>query len=399
MSTEQSPFYIASLIARKLASEITEDEESELTAWISASPENRAIYKTATDPKTKAERDSFVQGIDVQGDWLTVRPKLLAPIAGKHVQIYWLRVAAAILVVAVTLGVVFFRWGGTQSKEAFEQQVARIIPGTAQATITLHNGETILLGEAENQNKVFEEANGAGIFNSNGSIEYREGQSRSAEIIYNEINVPRGGEYKLVLSDGTQVWLKPETRIKFPVWFATNERVVELSGEAYFEVAHNSEKPFMVTTLKEAKIQVYGTSFNVNAYADSRAVAVTLSEGKVSVRRKSMDEVMLAPDQQALITDNEAIEVREVDASAFCAWKDGLLVFDNLSMGEIADLLSRWYDVDFEFEDDSIKDFRFSANIKRYATFRDVLEIFKRTGQLSFEVHGKTIKVLSMTDD
>jgi ferric-dicitrate binding protein FerR (iron transport regulator) len=398
MPIEQSPFHISSLIARKLASEITEDEESELDAWINASPVNKAIYETTIDPKTKIERDSFVQSLNVQSDWLTVQNKLPASKAGKHVQMYWLRVAAAVLVVAVALGVIFFQWERPQTKEAFEQEVARITPGTPQATVTLHNGQTILLSEVGNQNKLFEEANGAGIYNANGSVAYREGQSESKDVIYNEINVPRGGEYKLVLADGTQVWLNSETRLKFPVEFNTNERVVELSGEAYFEVAHNIEKPFIVTTLSAAKIQVYGTSFNVNAYADSRAVAVTLSEGKVSVRSKNTNEKMLAPDQQALVTDGETISIRDVDASAFSAWKDGLLVFDNLSMGEISHLLSRWYNVEFEFENESIKDLRFSADIKRYATFRDVLEIFERTGQLSFEVHGKKIKVINRTD-
>jgi transmembrane sensor len=393
-TTDKIPFKISSLIARKLAAEITEDEQSELDRWINTSPANRSIFEITIDPKTKVERDRFVQSINVQEDWLTVKDKLSTS-AKNQIHMHWYRIAAAILIVAAALGVFFSQWFKPQSREAFEQEIARIVPGTAQATVKLHNGETILLSEAHNQNKSFEETNGAALYNANGSVSYRQGQNNAGELIYNEISVPRGGEYKLVLSDGTQVWLNSETRIVFPVQFITDERVVEVSGEAYFEVAHDSKKPFIVNTLKEAKIQVYGTSFNINAYADNREVAVTLSEGKVALSKKGNAKVFLKPDQQAIVNAGADISVNNVDASSFAAWKDGLLVFDNLSMEEIAKLLSRWYDVDFKFEDDKVKNFRFSADIKRYATFRDVLKIFEKTGQLSFEVHGKTINVVN----
>jgi transmembrane sensor len=394
MFTDKIPFKISTLIARKLASEIKEDEQFELDRWINASPANRLTYEITIDPQTKAERDRFVQSINVQGDWMTVKNKLSTG-ARNQIHMRWYRIAATVLIVAAAVGVLFSQWDKSQSSKAFEQEVASIYPGTAQATVKLHNGQTILLSEANNQNKSFEETNGAAIYNANGSVSYRQGQSNAGELIYNEINVPRGGEYKLVLSDGTQVWLNSETRLKFPVQFVTDERLVELSGEAYFEVAHNSKKPFIVNTLKEAKVRVYGTSFNINAYSDNHEVAVTLSEGKVAVSKNGSAQLVLKPGQQAIVTSETDISVNNVDAAAFGAWKDGLLVFDNLSMEEITKLLSRWYDVDFKFEDDTIKDFRFSADIKRYAAFHDVLKIFEKTGQMSFEIHGKTIKVMN----
>lgn len=393
MSTDKIPFNISTLIARKLSVEITEDEQAALDSWINASPVNRAIYEKAIDPKTKAERDRFVQTINVQEDWLKVEQQLRNSGSSKQVQMFWFRIAAAVVFLAVTLGIIFSQWQRPQSPQNFAQEIARINPGKPQATITLNNGTTISLSESNNQNKSFEESNGSSMFNANGVVSYG-GQSNTAELLYNEINIPRGGEYQVVLSDGTRVWLNSETQLKFPVAFVANDRVVELTGEAYFEVAHDSKRPFIVKTLESAAIKVYGTSFNINAYADNDNVAVTLSEGRVSVSKEKNDEVFLQPEQQAIITQ-EHIAVSNVDVSSFTGWKDGLLMFDNLSMEEIAKLLSRWYDVEFEFENDNVKQFRFSADIKRYASFGDVLHIFEKTGQLSFEVHGKTIKVLS----
>jgi transmembrane sensor len=303
-------------------------------------------------------------------------------------------VAAAVALLGVTMALLYLYLGRQASPGAFEVQVAKITAGTSQAVVKLHNGKTIALADKANLGRQFEEANGASLYNTQGSLSYQAGQASGGELIFNEIFVPRAGEYRLTLSDGTKVWLNAETQLKYPVQFAAHERVVTLTGEAYFEVAPDTSRPFIVNTLYQGRIQVYGTKFNINAYAGSTPCLVTLNEGKVSVRKGEGQEQMLKPDQQAVLTGEGAdIRIADVDAGQFSAWKDGMLVFDNLSFYDISTLLSRWYDVQFEFGDDEVKNYRFTADIKKYGSFRDVLRFFEKTNQLSFEIEGRTIRV------
>lgn len=392
MQEDNALHSIASLIAKKLAGEMTGEEQFMLDQWIKESPENERLYAAVIDPVNKAERDAFLKDINVDADWQKLSDKVFNEKGGKQITLLWYKVAAAIAFLCVTTAA-FYVGKKAVSTNSFEAQVAKIAPGTSQAIVKLHNGKTILLADSSNQDKKFEEANGVNLYNTSGGISYDANEVASDELIYNEVIVPRGGEYKVTLSDGTKVWLNSETQLKFPVKFAASERAVELTGEAYFEVAHNAEKPFIVNTLQQARVQVYGTQFNVNGYEDNTQVYVTLNEGKVSVRKEGSDEVMLKPNEQAVLTNN--INIVKVDAAQFSAWKDGLLVFDNLSFDEITKLLERWYDVKFEFESEAIRNYRFTADIKRYSTFRDVLKFFEKTDQFNFEVEDKTIRILN----
>ncbi|MBT1706082.1 FecR family protein [Chryseosolibacter indicus] len=395
MQEENGLHSISALIAKKLAGEMTEAEQSELDQWIKESVENERLYNTVIDPVNKLKRDQFLQQIDVQADWQKLSAKVFKEKGGRQINLLWYKVAAAITFVCIAAGAFYFKnkAGNTSS---FEEQIAKINPGTSQAIVRLHNGKTITLSDSINQDKQFEEANGVNLYNSSGGLSYDADDVITDELIFNEIVVPRGGEYKITLSDGTKVWLNSETQLKFPVKFAAKERTVELTGEAYFEVAHMSEKPFIVNTLQQGEVKVYGTQFNINAYADNAQVYVTLNEGKVSVRKIGDSELMLKPDEQAVL--GEKVSVVKVDASQYSAWKDGLLVFDNVSFHQISQLLARWYDVEFEFESEAIKNYRFTADIKRYGTFRDVLRVFEKTDRLNFEVEGKVIKVISKKD-
>jgi transmembrane sensor len=395
MQEDTTPLNVSTLIAKKLAGEMTEAEQQDLERWIAESGQNQAIYESVVDPANRATRDALLKEIDVNADWEEVQGRVFKDAPRRSFLFY--KIAASVTLL-MAIGVALYL--GMTPQANTEEQAAMITPGSAQAIIKLHDGKTITLSDAANQNRQFQERNGSGFFNAAGNLAYSAGDAGKDELLYNEIIVPRGGEYKVTLSDGTNVWLNSETQLKFPVKFPAAERAVVLTGEAYFEVAHQSGRPFIVTTLQQARIQVYGTRFNINAYADLRQVAVTLNEGKVSVSKESGPELMLKPEEQAVVREgrNEIAQLT-VDAAQFSAWKDGMLVFDNMSLNDISALLSRWYDVEFEFENDKIRDYRFTADIKRYGTFRDVLKFFEKTNQIAFTIDGRTIRIRDKHDE
>jgi len=394
MQDDNIPLTISTLIAKKLAGDMTEAEQQDLDRWIGESERNGALYRSVVDPASKATRDALLKDIDVQAGWAEVRGKVFGT-PRRSFSFY--RVAASVALLAA-IGIVVYL--GLSPKPTMEQQAALITAGSAQAMVRLSDGQTITLSEAGNQNKEFRERNGSGFFNTAGSLAYTAGDAGAGELLYNEVIVPRGGEYQVTLSDGTKVWLNSETQLKFPVRFPAAERVVELTGEAYFEVAHQADRPFIVTTAQQASIKVYGTHFNINAYDDMPQVAVTLNEGRVSVRRENGPEVMLKPDEQAVLRKGkQEISLAAVEAAQFSAWKDGMLVFDNMSLADISTLLSRWYDVKFEFENDRIRAYRFTADIKRYGTFREVLRFFEKTNQIAFTIDDRTILIRDKQDE
>ncbi len=395
MQEDNIPLAVSTLIAKKLAGEMTETEQQDLDRWINESVQNRALYQTVVDPSGKAGRDALMKEIDVNADWEEVSHKLFRSAPERSIS--WYKVAASVALLAAA-GVALYI--ALKPAKTQEQQAAIIIPGSAQAIVTLSDGKTITLSEAGNQNKEFHERDGSGFFNAAGSLAYEAGSAGGEELAFNEIIVPRGGEYNVTLSDGTRVWLNSETQLKFPVRFPAGERTVELTGEAYFEVAHQQSRPFIVKTQQQARVQVYGTHFNVNAYPYQSQVAVTLNEGKVSVRRENGQELMLKPNEQAVLRNGQPEILRTaVDASQFSAWKDGMLVFDNMSLGDVSTLLGRWYDVTFEFEDERIRHYRFTADIKRYGTFREVLKFFEKTNQITFTIDGRTVRIRDKHDE
>lgn len=207
---------------------------------------------------------------------------------------------------------------------------------------------------------------------------------------YNTLVVPRGGEYMLELSDGTKVWLNSDSELRFPVTFVGDRRNVEIEGEAYFEVAKDEGKPFHVLA-NGADIKVLGTSFNVMTYR-GRTIT-TLVEGEVCLTYKD-ESVLMVPDRQAeVITETGKILMREVDARNFTLWKDGVFYFENAALETIAERLSQWYDVNIIFNDEALKQLRYSVEMKRYNNIQDLLTKIEKTQKVKFLIQGKSIYI------
>lgn len=268
-------------------------------------------------------------------------------------------------------------------------EVAGIEPGRSRAVLILSSGETVGL---DGEGRRLTEANGTLIeVDSAGGVNYTGRDAAVTELLFNTIVTPRGGEYSVVLSDGTRVWLNAETELRYPVTFGQGRRTVELKGEAYFEVAKDAGAPFLVMA-GSAEVRVYGTGFNVNCYRGDR-VETVLVEGSVGMSQGG-SEVKLKPGQMGSTSPaGNGITVEDVDVHAYVAWKDGYFAFENESLEDIMETLVRWYDIEVFYARGNAREERLYGHMKRYRDIRSLLHYFEQISDLRFEVKGNTVTV------
>ncbi|HEX6427073.1 MAG TPA: FecR domain-containing protein [Niastella sp.] len=292
-----------------------------------------------------------------------------------------------------------------------------VAPGSNKAVLTLSNGATIALDDASN-GMVAQQGNAKVLKPDDGQLVYSQENNNGDEpLTYNTLATPRSGQYQLVLPDGTKVWLNAESSIHYPVAFIGNERRVQITGEAYFEVAtlrlsSGQKMPFIVEK-GDVRIEVLGTHFNVNAYNDESAIKTTLLEGKVRVVKgewsmvngqstKKDHTTILKPGEQALIpaktekakqSGNNRILVHKTDVDDVIAWKNGLFHFENADVRTVMRQLARWYDVEVIYEGASVKNDPLFVEISRNTRLSDVLKVLEESGSAKFSIQGKKIIV------
>ncbi|MRG45424.1 DUF4974 domain-containing protein [Chitinophaga sp. SYP-B3965] len=301
--------------------------------------------------------------------------------------------AAAVLLAAVVTGLILVQKGNKKEVTASLAPTAvkeEIKPGSNKAVLILGDGSVVELNDTVT-GKIAQQ--GATIVSkvSNGQLTYEETGGDAKEIIYNTINIPRGGQYSLTLPDGSKVWLNSATSLKFPTQLNDKERVVELDGEAYFEVA-KSKQPFFVK-VKNMQVEVLGTHFNVMAYSDESHINTTLLEGKVRLS-SGTDEVILKPGQQGLFTPTAGFKVREADTDQALAWKNGYFNFNDEELTSIMRKISRWYNVDIEYNSKNSK-LSYAGVISRFKNVSDVLDMLSLTGTVQFKITDRRITVIN----
>ena len=210
------------------------------------------------------------------------------------------------------------------------------------------------------------------------------------EVQYNTLIVPRGGDFKVALADGTTVWLNSCTRLRYPVDFRGDVREVWLEGEAYFEVARDEAHPFVVHA-DDVAVRVLGTSFNVLAYAGEAEVTTTLEEGSVAVVMPTGERVIRPDEQLVFNRESREMAVREVDAGMYSAWKDGMFVFENETLERIMDRLRLWYDVEVFFSSEEVREVRFTGDLQRYEDFTPIVDMLEEVAGVDIHVNGKCI--------
>ena len=309
---------------------------------------------------------------------------------GRRMTLRWSVAASVILLISLFVGRTVSEWWDLDEARILAE-TERIVPGV-KAELILSTGERVVL----NQQRVsIEGVNETGIQNDSVTgLNYTTAKVQGEELVYNTMRIPVGGFYQLALSDGSKVWLNSMTELRFPVAFTGEERKVYLTGEAYFEVAPDSKHPFIVVTEEGMEVKVYGTEFNMSTYQHG-VVQTVLVSGKVGIRVNATGkEVILAPKQMAEYSEKTGmVRVEEADPYRYIAWKDGEFVFERETIEEIMERLGRWYDVKVFYENESLKQKRFTGVISRYENIEQVLRLIEGPATLRFEVKGNVVMV------
>lgn len=389
---------IASLIIFHLKGIITDEQKKELNNWVKASRINRRIFTdcTSSDFFEKGLLKAYTSSEQHAMVWNRIRKQTIVE-QRKRKLFASLRVAAGLLIL-IGLGVLFrFMY------LSFEQQRTYydFSPGQSRAILELSDGRQVLL--EKDSSFTLTSSVGTEIVSSGTSLNYNpvktekeeeQQQEKKAiqEEIYNNLKIPRGGEYSITLSDGTRVYLNAESEFRYPENFLGAERKVYLKGEAYFEVKHLSDKPFVVD-VSGVETTVLGTSFNTRSYPEEETIMTTLVSGKLNVANQT-NAVILHPGQQAVVqnTDQE-ISVMEVNTEKYTAWHYGKLIYDNEPLDKILRELSRWYDFELFYEDQGAKQLPFSCNLERYDNLSELLTVLEKTRKIKFSIHKESVVV------
>ncbi|WP_018338871.1 FecR domain-containing protein [Butyricimonas synergistica] len=379
---------IYELISGKLNDALSAEEERELAGWLEADGEHEVIFEEMRKLHTQAKllRREFTP--DVEG---TLRK--LKGHGRKQVgmRVWWKYAAMFIL----PLGIALVLWQGLkEEREKQHRQFSTVArPGSERAVLRLFDGQTVVLDSTSGSTLLAKSGNVRVEVDSNRLLRYspEDTVTGSREMKNNELIVPRGGEYQIELADGTRVWLNSATKLIFPRNFTGGERRVVLSGEAFFEVARDESKPFIVETSR-MDVKVLGTRFNVNAYADNDEVSATLVNGSVEVSSGKQKPMVLVPGEQAYGNAGE-LEKREVNVRLYTSWIDGRFLFNNAELEEIAKQVSRWYDVKIFFANESVKKIRFTGGMVKFKPLDDLIRMIESTSPVRFSVKGKTIVI------
>jgi transmembrane sensor len=382
------------LMEAYLAGEITEDEKSEFFATIGKDNDEKEI-KDLLAEFMKEERPALYnhQRLDVISESILSADK----VEGNEVLVFrfikWAAAASIILVLGIASYFVLFTNERKQAGGKGELVATTDVRApTGRAVITLADGRKVYL-DSVGTGTLATQANITVEKSADGKIVYQPAGGITTEVVYNTLTNPRGSKViDMQLTDGSRVWLDAGSSVKYPVAFAGNERKVEITGEAYFEVTHDATKPFIVSN-GEVNVQVLGTHFNVNAYDDEEALKVTLLEGSVVVKRETAN-LKLKPGEQAIVNRNATLTLnRSVDTEKIMAWKNGKFAFgENTGIKEIMRELSRWYDVEVIYQDNIQQEF--GGSMSRQSNISQVLDKLELTGKVHFKIEGKRIIVM-----
>lgn len=366
------------LLAKYLDGQCNAAETAELYSWLQAAGSHRALLKTM--------QQEFQNALDAQPEIPAeisdrIETKLLQSISPAKTRKLWYYVTAAASIAAAVLLLIILNQPATQPEKT---QIAksRIAPGTNKAILTLSNGSTVTLDSAGNQTIL---QGTTTVLQKNGQLQY-DAKATNDATVYNTLTVPRGGQFNIILPDGSHVWLNAASSLRYPTSFNGKERRVDITGQGYFEVSPNAKQPFIVQ-VNDMEVQVLGTAFDVMAYSDEKSVNTTLIQGAVKVNDKR-----LFPGQQAVMDPSTGqITIREADVEQVIAWKTGFFEFDNARLSDILRQLSRWYDIDINYNQKG-NDKLLGGRISRSLPLSDILHMLEANGPV-FELVGRKLTV------
>ena len=387
---ENDPFLLASWIAKSMAGELSDEELQLLNEWRMTSERNHRLYDRIVSREGRESKQKHFMAFDKVFGWQGYSEKLKK--TEKKV-ISWRVFLRYVAILLIPLGAVVFGKFHSERESVSLIDLNVIKPGGTRAELILSSGKIV---DLVTESGVISHGENMIIRNEGKTLSYKStgSQAEVDSLSYNEVVVPKGGEYQLVLSDGTLVYLNSMTRIRFPERFAGECREVEVVGEAFFEVAKDKHSPFVVKT-ETYDITVLGTKFNVTAYVDDDVSTTTLVDGAITISGKSIGETRtLYPNEQLVVHKKSGeVDVKNVDVSYYTAWKDGMFRFRDVRLEEIMRVVERWYDMTVVYEDESVKSLHFGFNMSRHETIEPLLNIFELNGKIKITKEGKVLKI------
>lgn len=390
MSKSQQNLETAKLIVKSILGNLSDTEQSDFDKWLSL-PGNKDFYAEILRAENIEQKFQSFDSVDTQSAYSKFLQKIQSDGQVKNRQtkfdfrkIY--KYAALLLIMlSVGVGIIYF-----SSQPILEEKISTVddlSPGYNKATLVLEDGSQINLEE----NNFAKQQALADVENSNNTLIYKGKETQhkndsTPDIPINSLFVPVGGLYKLVLSDGSKVWLNSSSSLKYPVSFSSEQRVVELSGEAYFEVKE-STKDFVVKT-KTRDVLVLGTSFNVSTYNDDPFFAATLNTGKIKLIDQQHENIFLIPGQQAIIDrkDLSMVNIESVDPNVHSAWKDGTFFFENESLEKILHKVGRWYNFETNFTDPKLMHVTFTGLVSKEFPAKRLLDMISKSTKIKYEI-------------
>ncbi len=389
---ENDYYKISDLIYREFVGELSKEETNELHNWIDSNDRNKQYYQKLF---TAYSLDKIKRLSEVNTDlaWKkfnnTYRKKTNLSVVVRY---------AALIVLIVSIGGLLY----LKEKKSIQPKVVShlIESGTSAAVLKIEGKKEIALGKNKNINLKLIEGVNVAADSSNLSYNIDKNITKKEKAVIHTLEIPRGGEFFIILSDGTRVWVNSETSLKYPSYFEGNKRAVELDGEAYFEVSKNKNKPFIVHT-KGVDIEVLGTGFNVNSYKETKEILTTLIEGRVKVSSKAGEKrqsLYLTPGMQSVYNkETRKSELRKnVNTDIYTAWKRGFFMFEDERLDDIIVSLSRWYNMEVFFEDKECRDLKFTGEFRRYDDFSYILKFLKLTKKVDVRVKGTAVYIKSL---
>ncbi len=375
----------------------TEEDIKEMLFLLRQDTEDKELESFILELREETKNDALSIPVDWETMWESIHPS--APVKKMH----WWRVAAAVIIILGAGSYLWFNYPTNTSKEivrsgAVQEPPKDIQPGGNKAVLTLADGSQIALDSTAN-GRLATQGNSEVIKLSNGQLAYKGTGDNKGEVLYNTMSTPRGGQYSLILPDGSKVWLNAISSIRYPAAFKGSERNVEITGEAYFEVAKDHAHPFKVSVhspsgKESMQVEVLGTHFNINAYSDEPLANTTLLEGSVKVTAAA-GSTIIKPGQQAQVNDEGNIKIDpDINTADVMAWKDGYFTFRDTDLETIMRQIMRWYDVEVKYEDNNIPNRYFTAEVSRNKTLSGVLKILEQSN-IHFKLEGRILTVMS----
>jgi transmembrane sensor len=404
INQHQGIFENAELISKHLRGELNEHEQRVLDKWLAEDKCNSLFLLSLTDETALKDGLQFFESIDISSAWQTIAPQT----SQKRDLNRWRQIAkwkyAALITFFVASASIFYISVNRKDTRAVAQKVNLhyqddVLPGGDKALLELADGSIVVLDKISDGS--LQHQGGTQVIKQAGKLIYNTaGENHAEKISYNKISTPKGGQYRVILPDGSKVWLNAGSSLRFPTVFSDKERLVELTGEAYFEIAKRNtvspggkgqvRVPFKVQT-NDVTIEVLGTHFNVMAYTREGSINTTLIEGSVKVSSASNSR-LLKPGQQAKV--NGDIDVVNADTEEVIAWKNGFFQFNGADVKTVMGQIERWYDVEVAYEG-GMPSRHFTGVISRNNNVSKVLDMLELTGGVKFEITAKKITVVN----